>query len=142
MTKRLSSVLLALAIAGIGFATAALGSEAASVRGRVVDASTGKPVPGVTIRVMAPGYSREVTTNDRGFYSVLGLPLGRLAVYAESNTEKVACPFYIAPIAVGEVKTLSFSMMPNDSGGRCHVLSSTGTFDPDQTQDVTVIGTD
>jgi len=48
------------------------------IRGRIVEASTGAPVPGATVSVTSPalGEPRSVTTNEDGEYRVPNLPLG------------------------------------------------------------------
>ena len=48
------------------------------IRGRIIEAETGAPVPGATVAVSSPslGEPRSVTSNEEGEYVVPNLPIG------------------------------------------------------------------
>src|SRR5262249_58334985 len=66
------------------FARFALGAveQEGQIRGRIVEASTGAPVPGATVTARSPalGEPRVATSDENGEYAVPGLPLGIYAV--------------------------------------------------------------
>ena len=76
-----------LVVAGMFFLPVmALAQVTASVVGTVQDTS-GAVIPGVavTVRSLETGAARTVTTDDRGYYRALSLPVGRYEVAAEKT---------------------------------------------------------
>lgn len=78
-------------------------SERGSLRGRVLDADFGDPVPGVSIRVLE---ADAAATSDRdGFYLFPDLPVGRFTLSAtrDGYQRAVANDVVVAPGAVAEL---------------------------------------
>jgi hypothetical protein len=75
------AIVLSLCVAGGRTAWGAVEQEG-QIRGRIVEASTGAPVPGATVTVSSPslGQPHSVTTNEDGDYLVSNLPMGLYTV--------------------------------------------------------------
>lgn len=81
---RWGMALLLLAYVGAGEAWAAavpVPADSAIVEGVVVDAATGRPLPGTIVRVV--GLTRRDVTHDGGEYHLINLPPGRLTLLFE-----------------------------------------------------------
>ncbi len=74
---RLGLIVFSLIVFGERSAHAAAEQEGI-IRGRIVEAETGAPVPGATVSVSSPslGEPRSVTSNEEGEYVVPNLPIG------------------------------------------------------------------
>jgi hypothetical protein len=60
-------------VLGSMFPAFAAGGQTGNVQGTIVDAKTGLPVGGVVVNIVSPTGSAKVTTDSKGFFSVLGL---------------------------------------------------------------------
>jgi hypothetical protein len=88
-------------------ATAPRRPAAGSLRGQVVDAQTGKPVPGASISVQG---ARTVDTTQAGSFNVAGLPPGTYQIVVARNgyaDSKVG-----VTIRAGETATLNIRLTP------------------------------
>ena len=111
MSKLVRVVLLAaVCLAGAGTAWAQAQATTGVIEGTITDPS-GAAVPGasVTARNAGTGLERSTTTDDRGFYRVILLPLGRYTVtvraqgFAELTRENLE-------LTVGQTLTVNVSM--------------------------------
>ena len=84
---RIAVAALALAAAGAAHAQNTTGQ----VVGRVLDAETGKAIPGATVTASGPAWiDQSVTTDAKGYYAITWLPPARYAI-------RVRAPGYAAP---------------------------------------------
>jgi len=101
---RSRSVFLSLVLGVFALAAAlpSLAQVSAAISGRVLD-PTGAAIAGatVTVKSLETGASRTVTTNDLGYYTVVGLPLGPQEVTAEGRGLSMATPIRVT-LVVGQ----------------------------------------
>ena len=104
MKVRSRSVFLSLVLGVFALAAAlpSLAQVSAAISGRVLD-PTGAAIAGatVTVKSLETGASRTVTTNDLGYYTVVGLPLGPQEVTAEGRGLSMATPIRVT-LVVGQ----------------------------------------
>src|SRR5229473_2039116 len=74
---RLGFIVFSLLVSG-GRSAHAAAEQEGIIRGRIIEAETGAPVPGATVTVSSPslGEPRSVTSNEEGEYVVPNLPIG------------------------------------------------------------------
>ncbi len=93
--RRNGRIGLPVGVALVAIALPAFGADPVTVRGTVVDARTGAPVPRVAVRVDdGDGRMLALTTDARGRYAAIGLEAGDVTVslpatYAETHVEIV-----------------------------------------------------
>src|SRR5262245_54398246 len=87
-------------------------SNAADIQGTVKD-STGAVVPNATVTARNPStnFSRNATTNDEGFYRLIGVPPGDYEVTVEAaNFKKAVLPKIT--VTVGQAAELDVNLEP------------------------------
>jgi Ca-activated chloride channel homolog len=75
----LEFLLISLVVLGV---RAVAADELATLEGRVTAGAPGKPVAGITIRVVCGAVRRDTTTDRRGAFRIISLPAGSCAVTA------------------------------------------------------------
>jgi len=66
-------------IAQTSSAALAVGGVTGTINGTVTDSATGKGLAGVTVTATSPISSQQTTTDDKGFFSLLGLSVDGIA---------------------------------------------------------------
>lgn len=121
MYKRMISTLLVVAAMALAAPAASAQTVTGTMQGTVTD-TTAAIIPGVTIVIknLETGATREVTTNESGFYSAPFLAVGRYSVTAKLNgfgtivrdgidlglNQTRVADFQLKPAAVGETVTV------------------------------------
>ncbi|GAC1310341.1 MAG: hypothetical protein NVSMB19_24560 [Vulcanimicrobiaceae bacterium] len=110
-----------------------------TLSGRIVDASTGRPVPDVRIGTFSPAGNRSGRSSRDGTFALIGLAPGRTVVTLEApGYGSRECAYRLAP---GGDTRLRFALRANDGrdgegAGDC----PRAPVGDGQTQDVYVIG--
>src|SRR5690606_8423445 len=106
-----------LAALTLAAAPAAVAAQAASISGRVVDASTGEPLAGSTVRIDGPAGERVVTSGPRGDWRASGLTPGSYRASAQRIGFAGASVTFAVPGATDQpiVIRLTPSALPLDA---------------------------
>jgi hypothetical protein len=147
MARRLFSV---IALAGLmplllsPLPSFAAGGQTGNVSGTVVDATSNAPVPGAAVTIVAPSGTYKTTTNDRGFFSVLGLNVDTYSISVEKTGYEALLRQGVTVIGDQDLSlgTIKVSKAENlRQIGRVTVRNISSAFQPNQTVDsVTVSG--
>lgn len=98
-----------------------------AVSGRVINARTGEPIPGVPVSITTIRGSENTTTNSQGNFRIEELPPGTWAVKASPGSQ-----FYggleAVELAPGATEYQSIQLFPRDPGLRPKVVSVSGRY--------------
>ena len=116
-----------------------LAADPANITGTVVDAAGHRlanvPVQLYELPVVEKDPSRllEARTNDRGFFTAMGLRPGTYLITADVQGQKMRC--VIRNVYEGRTRRVTLSTVKNGAGENCEAPYPNG-FDPDETADV------
>jgi len=138
----ITALALVVAVTGVTAPARAQNATTGVLRGRVADASTGDPLPGVTVVVTSPALqgSQAALSDGSGNYYISNLPPGRYLVsfyYASSGQVQVAG----VEVRLGQTRVVNQRIDPG--AGETIVIEDRGSLiDPTSTDQGTVVTQD
>ena len=130
-----AAALLAASLAGVHSPALAVGGIAGTINGTVLDNTTHAPVAGVRVSADSPSASQKTTTDAKGFFSFVGLPVDTYTIsFANPGYESFAQQGVTVQgdqqVTVNAGLTKSLTRI-----GRTQARAASSAFQPKQTTD-------
>jgi hypothetical protein len=112
-----------------------------SISGTVTD-QTGAVVPGAAVKItnVETGFTRDVVTNDDGYFKAASVPVGTYSVRVEKSGYKAAVNAGVST-TVGETTDIKFALEPGQVSAVVEVTSSGEVLDTTSGQVSSTVGT-